>query len=656
MCRLDRERQDARVRKPSRQFGGQLTLQLPETEQRPAGQDDRLALNLEPLRDRVRRTREFLRGHRHQMTGDAVTFICGFADVARERGDGARPGSAFIDFPDEVTRPFDTIVREHALRQLCLLSTAIGCAKHSPQRQTAQPIAAALVTKHIAPAAGTRAAPLGVAAIGDRASAGNHDGTRLSRHTGLEGNQRVVDDDGARTLPDALENAADDFGIAYPVDACHSKTDRDWWRTAVDRPGDDVVQNLFNVELACRLKICALPANLRNRLTVVVGQHAHGTRAAGINSEQTHSGEAYLIEGLFWYAGGVLSVRDPRFDAAAAIITEGLETRAFPAASVDVGTSSGPVWQQAFGRLTYEDFASSASPDTVFDLASLTKVIATSSIAMHQVQAGLISLGTRVSEVLAVCGQSPVGAIVIRQLLDHSSGLPAHLRLWERASGREAFMSAICGTKLDREPGTASVYSDPGFLLLGFALEESGDGRLDEQFRNLLGDGDRTGPLLYCPPADLLERIAPTEHDKWRGRVLRGEVHDENAAALGGVAAHAGLFGTAASVGGFARTVLRTFKEPTELGSPNAMRLFSSKTGVPGSSRALGWDTALPTSSSGTRMSDRAIGHTGFTGTSLWIDPGRDMYAVLLTNRVHPARTNEKLLPLRGRFHDALPF
>jgi CubicO group peptidase (beta-lactamase class C family) len=416
------------------------------------------------------------------------------------------------------------------------------------------------------------------------------------------------------------------------------------------------VQNFLDVELAGRLKIRTRSAELRNRLSIVVGKHAHRPRAAGVDSEQTHSGEAYLIAGLFWYAGGVLAPRDPRFDAATAVITEGLSTRAFPAASVDVGTASGSVWQQAFGRLTYDDAAPPASIDTIFDLASLTKVIATTSIAMHQVAAGLISLGTRVREILPSCGQSPVGAIEIRQLLDHSSGLPAHLRLFERASGRDAFCTAICAASPEREPGTASVYSDPGFMLLGFVLETSGGGPLDKQFNDLRDRGDRDEPLLYCTPAALLDRIAPTEFDKWRGRLLRGEVHDENTAALGGVAAHAGLFGTAKAVGDFARMILRTFKEPTPLGTPDAMKRFASRSGVPGSSRALGWDTALPTSSSGTRMSARAIGHTGFTGTSLWIDPERDMYAVLLTNRVHPTRENEKLLPLRGRFHDALPF
>jgi serine-type D-Ala-D-Ala carboxypeptidase len=416
------------------------------------------------------------------------------------------------------------------------------------------------------------------------------------------------------------------------------------------------VEDFLDVELTSRLKIRPRSADFRDRLPSVVGQHAYGSRTAGVDSEQTHSGEAYLIARLFWYAGGALAPRDSRFDAAAAVITEGIAMHAFPAASVEVGTSGGPVWKQAFGTLTYEAAAPAASPDTVFDLASLTKVIATTSIAMQQLTARRIGLDTRIAELLPSCGQSPAGAVVIRQLLDHSSGLPAHLRLWERASGRESFCAAICDVDLERAPGTASVYSDPGFMLLGFALEASGGAALDQQFDNLGARGNGEEPLLYCPPAEFRDRIAPTEFDPWRGRLLRGEVHDENAAALGGVAAHAGLFGTAGAVGKFARLVLKTFKEPTQLGTPEAMRLFGSRTAVPGSSRALGWDTALPTSSSGTRMSAQAIGHTGFTGTSLWIDPGREMYAVLLTNRVHPTRANEKLLPLRARFHDALPF
>lgn len=342
----------------------------------------------------------------------------------------------------------------------------------------------------------------------------------------------------------------------------------------------------------------------------------------------------------------------PSVDAARAVIEAGLADRAFPAAAVSAGRTAGALWEEAFGRLSYDDGAADCAADTIFDLASLTKVICTASVAMRLYEQGRLDLDAPAAEVLREWRDDEKRVITIRQLLDHSSGLPAHHRIWTEAVGREAYRQSIAALALERAPGTSSVYSDCGFMSLGFVLEEIGGAALDRQFDALFGDS--LGPLRFLPPADWAMRTAPTEFDAWRGRMIRGEVHDENAAALGGVAAHAGLFGTAPAVGAFARLVLQTFQQPTRLASPETMRLFATKTGVPGSSRALAWDTALPTSSSGAHMSARAIGHTGFTGTSLWIDPERDLYAVLLTNRVHPTRANEKLRPLRARFHDAL--
>ena len=146
----------------------------------------------------------------------------------------------------------------------------------------------------------------------------------------------------------------------------------------------------------------------------------------------------------------------------------------------------------------------------------------------------------------------------------------------------------------------------------------------------------------------------PTEFDPWRGRLLVGEVHDENAWALGGAAGHAGLFGSAAAVGRFARSIASGFQGRPTVAGAAAFDRFMTRTQVPGSSRALGWDTMLPTSSCGRRMSARAVGHTGFTGTSLWIDPAADAYVVLLTNRVYPTRTNEQILAIRPALHDAV--
>jgi CubicO group peptidase (beta-lactamase class C family) len=239
----------------------------------------------------------------------------------------------------------------------------------------------------------------------------------------------------------------------------------------------------------------------------------------------------------------------------------------------------------------------------------------------------------------------------IRALLDHSSGLPAHVKLFQTARSREEFRSQILATPRDYAPGTAAVYSDLGFILLGFLLEDAGGAPLDAQFAPI---AQHLGEIGFNPAASLRPRIAPTELDPWRGREIRGEVHDENAFALGGVAGHAGLFGTAAAVGRFARAVLETFDGDTWLAQRATLEEFTTKSAVPGSSRALGWDTMLPTSSCGTLMSPRAIGHTGFTGTSLWIDPEKDLYVALLTNRVHPTREGTGIQELRRSVADAI--
>jgi CubicO group peptidase (beta-lactamase class C family) len=341
----------------------------------------------------------------------------------------------------------------------------------------------------------------------------------------------------------------------------------------------------------------------------------------------------------------------PRFPAARRVIVSGLEARAFPAAVIEVGRLSAPAWRESFGRLTYAPDAPACEPTTIFDLASLTKVIATTSIAMRLVADDRITLDASVMGFVPAFAGDDRAAISIRHLLTHSSGLPAHARLWDTVSGRDAFERAIAELRLERPPGVQSVYSDPGFMLLGFALEHAAGAPLRDQFLPIAAD---IGEIWFRPAATLVDRIAPTEHDPWRGRLLRGDVHDENAAALGGVAAHAGLFGTAVAVGTFARMVLRTFSASTILGSPGLMRQFAARSDIPNSSRALGWDTMLPTSSCGTRLSPTAIGHTGFTGTSLWIDFERDLYVVLLTNRVHPTRENNALAALRPKLHDAV--
>ena len=214
------------------------------------------------------------------------------------------------------------------------------------------------------------------------------------------------------------------------------------------------------------------------------------------------------------------------------------------------------------------------------------------------------------------------GPGTVRDLLTHCSGLPAHLPLFQEHTGRLAFERAICTTPLAYEPRTTSLYSDLGFILLGFMLEDIAP--LPVQFDTLLQQMGGIQELRFHPPRLWRAKTAPTRRDEWRKRILVGEVDDNNACALGGAAGHAGLFGTAQSVGECARHLLQVLDGRQGAFQEQTLRTFiSRRTDIPGSSRALAWDTMLPTSSCGTRMSPRAFGHTGFTGTSLWIDPGR---------------------------------
>lgn len=337
-------------------------------------------------------------------------------------------------------------------------------------------------------------------------------------------------------------------------------------------------------------------------------------------------------------------------DLLARAVSEGV----MPAAVVEVGRAGGPLWRAPFGRLTYDEEAPPTTEDTVFDLASLTKVIATATLSMRAVAHAQVLLAERIAQYIPEWRGADREDVTLRDLLAHCGGLTAYLPFFRDHEGRAAFQHAICALPLEYAPRTQAIYSDLGFLLLGFVLEDA----LGASLPVLFDDAARrftTGRLRFKPPAAWRADTAPTEVDRWRGRLLVGEVHDENCWALGGAAGHAGLFGTAAAVGDFAQAILRTFEADTTLVPRRTLHWFAARTtDIPGSTRALGWDTMLPISSCGTRLSPRAIGHTGFTGTSLWIDPEQDLYVTLLTNRVHPTRANNRLKDLRGQIHDAI--
>ncbi len=308
------------------------------------------------------------------------------------------------------------------------------------------------------------------------------------------------------------------------------------------------------------------------------------------------------------------------------------------------------------GRHTYDPDAPGVREDDLYDLASLTKVVVTTSICMA-LEPGL-DLDGRVGDyVPAFVGEGRDG-VTIRHLLAHCAGLPAHQRFFEACQGKEAVLAAACRTPLAYKPGTNTIYSDLSFLLLGAAVERVGGAPLVELAQRYvfgpLGMADTT----YLPGRELLDRIPPSEFQAEQRRgLIHGQVHDGNAWAMGGVAPHAGLFGTAADLGHFLRVILNGGKHGgTRVFSETAIRRFTSRAGLaPGSTRALGWDTVSKAgSSAGRHFSALSFGHTGFTGTSMWADPDRDVGVVLLTNRVHPTRENQGIRRLRPEFHDAV--
>ncbi len=342
------------------------------------------------------------------------------------------------------------------------------------------------------------------------------------------------------------------------------------------------------------------------------------------------------------------------FAPVAELLAAAVTRQVFPCATIEVGSRDQVHWRHACGRLTYDDDSPPAGLDTVFDLASLTKVLATTTLVMQLVDEGTIGLDDRIERWLRDWRGDDRSTVTVADLLEHAGGLTAHLPFFRDHLGRAEFQHAICALPLEYLPRSRSMYSDLGFILLAFVATDAARGvGVDTQFDQLVGRLD-LGDLRYRPPAAWRRRTAPTQVDPWRGRLLCGEVHDENGWALGGVAGHTGLFGTAPAVGCFARALLETVDGAAHVAEPATLARFLQKSAVPSSSRALGWDMMRATSSCGHRLSSAAIGHTGFTGTSLWIDPRQDLYIVLLTNRVYPTPENQGILDVRPAVHDAV--
>lgn len=351
------------------------------------------------------------------------------------------------------------------------------------------------------------------------------------------------------------------------------------------------------------------------------------------------------------------------------IVETAVEQGAFPGAVLAIGRRGSLVHFRAFGRYTYEPDAPKVRTDTIYDLASLTKVVATTTVAMILVDQGRLDLDAPVSGIVPGFRGGAKDGVRVRQLLTHSGGLLWWARLYEELRGPKAYLERILELDLDYEPGTRTVYSDLGVILLGEVLERIGGASIDEVARQRVFEPLGMRDTRYFPPVALRPRIAPTERDPWRGRLVRGEVHDRNAFALEGVAPHAGLFSTAGDLARFAQMLLNGGTlDGHQVVSPATVALFTKRVpGIAGSTRALGWDTptdetgrrsSIPGeegySSAGSLLSPRSFGHTGFTGTLMWMDPDRQLFVVLLTNRVYPTRDNRAILGVRPRVTDAI--
>jgi len=360
-----------------------------------------------------------------------------------------------------------------------------------------------------------------------------------------------------------------------------------------------------------------------------------------------------------------------------------VEEGATPGLVLLVAAQGQTLFHEAFGARQLVPRWLPTLPETMYDVASLTKAVATSVLAMQEIAAGRLTLDAKVAELLpefsgrrgesgqddAQCRALELARddITVRQLLSHSSGLPAHRPFWKQAAHSPAERLAIARLAarepLTYPPGTRAVYSDLGFILLGWLLERLTGARLDVLFQQRiarplglaatfvsLADSDARARLLGD------RTVAATQISAERHSLVLGEVDDLNAFAMGGIAGHAGLFSTAGDLAAIATALLAAFRGDGGLVGGEVIRQFWSPSGVPGSTWRLGWDgPAESGSQAGEKLSRASVGHLAFTGCSLWIDPAREVVVVLLSNRVHPAiPTDDRFRRWRPTLHDAV--
>jgi serine-type D-Ala-D-Ala carboxypeptidase len=350
-----------------------------------------------------------------------------------------------------------------------------------------------------------------------------------------------------------------------------------------------------------------------------------------------------------------LAHQDEQFYRAFFLLGCAIDQHIFPGATAAITHRGKLIALKAIGRFTYELDSPRVKPETIFDLASLTKIVATTPASMLLFERGKLALEQPLVDVLPEFASADLRRrnVTFRMLLAHSAGLPAYVKLFQTAGNKQELIRQALQVPLVHDPGTHAEYSDIGFILLGEALEritgEPLDRFCDREIYTPLG----LGHTRYLPPTDWKSLIPPTQQSQpQRPRAIQGEVNDENCFVIGGVAGHAGVFSTALDVSIYAQCLLNG---GSALFRPETVEIFTrGEDFPPGTSRALGWDTPSRPSSSGQYFSAPSYGHLGYTGTSLWIDPERRLSVTLLTNRTWPDRSSEGIKNLRPIFHDAV--
>ena len=341
-------------------------------------------------------------------------------------------------------------------------------------------------------------------------------------------------------------------------------------------------------------------------------------------------------------------------------MVQAIQEGAFPGAALAAGLNGQSVFCSSFGHLTYSHLSPKVTSTTLFDIASITKVLSTTLMAMLLFERNLLKLDLPLTHYLPEFkGRATVqdnfndnrNSVTLRHLMTHTSGLPAYCSYYQKD---EVFLESLFSTPLESDPGTKTVYSDPGFILLGKALERISNKEIDNFFYKEIAKPLGLKNTYFCPSRKLLPFIAPTELDKkFRNRLVQGEVHDENAWMLGGVAGHAGLFSTIEDICIIAQMML-------DGGCVNGTPFLKRKTidhflkRQTATSRPLGWDLTSPGGSSGKYFSSSSYGHLGYTGPSLWIDPKNKIYIALLNNRIYPTRDNKIISAYRPLIHNAV--